>query len=183
MLKRPTSSYVDDVFADPTWSEDFSRPSGSRTNATTSSSSGTGARPPKRQKIGGTKSRTIWNSRDDWDELVATSSLSTASVSTRRPLPRGLVSLSKAAEDVAVRYFKMLYEAGQVVDYSGKLGKGWWETEWAYIPDDAKKRIRDGVFRTHGSYLSLDVLRRVSLNLRCTERIEIADSEPARTTD
>ena len=133
--------------------------------------------------------RSIWNAPDDWDELVAASNLSTSSVSTRRPPLREVPSLAKAAEDVAVRAFRLLWADGKTPaeavnpesrtgagkgkrkvsgerDASrdeGQMQKGWWELQWPHVPDHLKAHVRDGVIRMHGGALSMDVIRKVSL--------------------
>lgn len=152
--------------------------------------------PAKRRKLAHPKGlfrtgRSVWNSTDDWDELVATSSLSTSSVSTRPPRPRALPSLAKSAEDVAVRHFRMLWADGKSsepaeLDPEDERGgkrkktgkgtarerkernerqeenqKGWWELQWPHVPDHLKARVTDGIMRMHGGWLSLDVIRKV----------------------
>lgn len=68
--------------------------------------------------------RSVWNATDDWDELVAASSLSTSSISTRPPRLRGLQTLSRAAEGVAVRHFRMLWMDGKGGGHDGGDGGG-----------------------------------------------------------
>lgn len=115
-------------------------------------------RPTKRART----HRSVFNSTDDWDELVAASTLSTASVSSRPARPRGLQTLAICAEHAAVRNFKRLYEEGKIRSPSGAVGKGWWEVEWELVPDHLKAKVRDGVFRRYGSVLKLDMIRDVS---------------------
>lgn len=123
-----------------------------------SSSWNSSFRPAKRART----NRSVWNAADDWDELVAASTLSTASVSTRPPRPRGLQTLALCAEHAAVRNFRRLYEEGKIRNQNGAVGKGWWENEWEVVPDHLKLRVRDGVYRQHGNVLKLDMIRDVS---------------------
>ncbi|GFZ45033.1 hypothetical protein JCM24511_02759 [Saitozyma sp. JCM 24511] len=150
------------------------------------SSSSTPRRPaqPKRKKP-----RTVWNSTDtksEWDELVAVSSLSTSAPSTRKPRLRGLPSLAKCAADAAARGFKRLWEdeaepsAGASTTATAPLrggrdgaeasgsddlktelkGRGGsWSVLWEGTPDHLKEPVRDSVFRWWGSYLTIQVLR------------------------
>jgi hypothetical protein len=154
----------------------------------TPSSSSTPRRPapPKRKKP-----RTVWNSADtksEWAELVAVSSLSTSAPSTRKPRLRGLPSLAKCAGDAAARGFKRLWEdevepststsvtaiaptrGGRdgangngsddlKTDLRGRGGS--WSVLWEGTPDHLKEPVRDSVFRWWGSYLTIQVLRTV----------------------
>jgi hypothetical protein len=154
------------------------------------SSSSTPRRPaqPKRKKP-----RTVWNSADtksEWDELVAVSSLSTSAPSTRKPRLRGLPSLAKCAGDAAARGFKRLWEdeaepststsataTATALTRGGRDGAdasenddlrtelkgrgGSWSVLWAGTPDHLKEPVRDSVFRWWGSYLTIQVLRTV----------------------
>jgi len=95
----------------------------------------------------------IWNGPDDWPQLVADSSLSTSSISTRAPRPRGLHTLSRCATDAAARDFKTLWE--DIAD--GRTWKEWWNL----VPDHLKVGVRDGVFKLWGGYLTQAVIREV----------------------
>jgi hypothetical protein len=145
MAGSSSGLYVNGVLAHPSWSPSF--------------------RPAKRAKT----NRSVWNAANDWDELVAASTLSTASVSTRPARPRGLQSLAVCAEHAAVRSFKRLYEEGKVRNASGSVGKGWWENEWQVVPDHLKVKVRAGVYRRYGGVIKMDMIRDVSFALATTE--------------
>ena len=106
-------------------------------------------RPAKRSRR---NERSVWNSTDDWDELVQASTLSTSSISARRPRPYGLVSLKQASVQAAVRSFKRIFETHE----------SWWIAEWRNLPDAHKAAVRDGIFRMWGSVLSIERIREVS---------------------
>lgn len=131
--------YVNGVLSHPSWNPSF--------------------RPAKRART----NRSVFNSTDHWDELVTSSQLSTASVSTRPARPRGLQTLAVCAEHAAVRNFKRLYEEGKVRVEGKPAEKGWWETEWEDMPDHLRLRVREGVYKRYGGVLKLDVIRDVSL--------------------
>ena len=97
--------------------------------------------------------RSVWNSKDDWDKLVADSSLSTASISSRRPIHSGHHPLSYYAAEVAARAFKFLWEE------DGE----WWKAEWAYVSEPIKAKVRERVYRYYGEFLSVQILAEVSL--------------------
>lgn len=141
MAGSSSGLYLNGVLAHPSWS----------------------GRPSKRART----SRSVWNSTDDWEELVAASTLSTASVSSRPARPRGLQSLATCAEISAWRNFKRLYEEGKVRSQGGEVGRGWWEVEWEYVPDHLKARVRAGVYKRWGGVLKLDVMKDVNLRLLC----------------
>lgn len=109
--------------------------------------------------------RSIWNAKDDWDTLVAESSLSTSSVSARPSRPRGLHSLVKCASDAAARGFKLLWEEGQIVtDDEVIIGPGQrWKAAWGGVPDHLKLRVRDAIFRWWGGHINLSMLQQVFL--------------------
>ncbi|CAD6566349.1 MAG: hypothetical protein TREMPRED_002493 [Tremellales sp. Tagirdzhanova-0007] len=104
----------------------------------------------------GRAERSIWNSKDDWETLVADSALSTSSVSTRPPRPRGLHSLVKCASDAAARNFKRLWNDGVVMaDGAVVYGAGKrWKIAWERIPEHLKAGLRDGIFKWWGSYVT-----------------------------
>ncbi|KAK4685197.1 hypothetical protein P7C73_g4959, partial [Tremellales sp. Uapishka_1] len=93
---------------------------------------------------------TIWSTPDDWEQMVADATLSTSSVSTRRPKPRGLHSLVKCCSDVASRFFKPLWEVDQ-----GST----WKAMWNAVPDHLRRDIRDGIFRIWGGVLTESMVK------------------------
>lgn len=115
----------------------------------------------KKRKVGkgsSVKGKSVWNSTDDWDEMVETASLSTASIATRRPRPRGLKSLSACATDAAVRGFKWVWEEG---GESGGTNGTYWKREWGQLPDHLKARVRDGIYKKWGSFLTIEIIKDV----------------------
>nr|XP_031864346.1 uncharacterized protein CI109_000259 [Kwoniella shandongensis]KAA5531418.1 hypothetical protein CI109_000259 [Kwoniella shandongensis] len=135
-----------------------SRPSTTVSTNTPITSSPSPSKKPKTNRY--KTSRSIWTSTEDWDTLVTESALSTSSISTRAPRPRGLHSLVKCATDAAGRGFKRLWEQGEVVA-DGEVvvgpGKGWREA-WLYLPDHLKEGVRDRIFRWWGGYLTLQLI-------------------------
>ena len=119
--------------------------------------------------------RSVWNSKDDWETLVADSALSTSSVSTRPPRPRGLHSLVKCASDAAARGFKRLWEDGVVMsDGAVVYGAGKrWKIAWEGIPDHLKVGLRDGIFKWWGSYVTLSMLQEVHCQVCLTSRADV----------
>ena len=115
----------------------------------------------------GRAERSIWNSKDDWETLVADSALSTSSVSTRPPRPRGLHSLVKCASDAAARNFKRLWNDGVVMaDGAVVYGAGKrWKIAWERIPEHLKAGLRDGIFKWWGSYVTPMMLQDVPSSL------------------
>lgn len=97
--------------------------------------------------------RSIWDSKDDWDTLVAESQLSTASISRRKPPPAGLKGLKSYCAEVAGRAFKAFWELDEGVS---------WRYAWDGVPDDHKILVRDEVFRYWGSYLTPPMISDVS---------------------
>jgi len=124
------------------------------------------ARAPKRKKAKITAAgRSVWNSTDDWDQLVADSQLSTSSISRRRPRPRGLQSLVKCASEAAVRGFKRLWEetvGPEWVTESGTSRGRVWQDWWSVVPDHLKVGIRDAIFERWGGLLDADMITQVS---------------------
>lgn len=114
--------------------------------------------------------RSVWNKADDWDKLVADSTLSTSSVSGRRPYPRGLPSLARCASDAAARGFEAIWTADATLaqgderaQSSNMRGFGrYWKYDWEVVPDHLKEGVRDAVFRMWGRMLSFDIVRVVS---------------------
>ncbi|WVQ85049.1 hypothetical protein IAT38_007213 [Cryptococcus sp. DSM 104549] len=113
---------------------------------------------PTRRKTKG--ERSIWNSVDDWDTLVADSSLSTSSVSRRRPRPRGLHTLVRCAADAAARGFRMLWDQGEVrAEGDTIVGPGVeWRESWAMLPEHLQEMVRDGIFKRWGGLLTIQML-------------------------
>lgn len=97
--------------------------------------------------------RSVWDSKDDWDTLVAESQLSTASISTRKPPPAGLKSLTSYCAEVAGRAFKGFWELDEGVS---------WRYAWDGVPNDHKILVRDKVFKYWGSYLTTSMISEVS---------------------
>ncbi|WWC88536.1 uncharacterized protein L201_003447 [Kwoniella dendrophila CBS 6074] len=98
--------------------------------------------------------RSIWNSKDDWDTLVAESSLSTSSISTRQPRFRGLPTLVECTTKSISRSFKRLWESG--------VGDGKeFRLAWEYLPNHLKEGIRDNVYKLWGSYLTVKIISEV----------------------
>ncbi|ORY30530.1 hypothetical protein BCR39DRAFT_528583 [Naematelia encephala] len=118
------------------------------------------ASPAKRSKQKhGKVGSSVWNTPDDWDALVAASSLSTSSVSVRRPRPRGLNSLVKCCTEASARGFKRLWDTGAVIVDGRAVGRGeWWKAGWDGLPDHLKIGVRDAVFRLWGGYLTIDMI-------------------------
>ena len=133
-----------------------------------STPSGSGQSTPSSKKARKRKTeRTVWNTPDDWETLLAESTLSTSSISTRRPRLRGLPTLAKCCQESAARSFKRLWEAGQT-QVQGEIivGPGrWWKDDWAWVPDHLKLGVRDAVFRYWGGSLSLQMLQEVGHSL------------------
>ncbi|ODO10010.1 hypothetical protein I350_02234 [Cryptococcus amylolentus CBS 6273] len=126
-----------------------------------SSLSGPNKRPKPTTKRKQRTDKSVWNSKDDWDTLVAESSLSTSSVSLRKPRFRSFPSLTKASVDAIVRGFKAFYgdgQAGQDEAVADEWRK-WWRTEWAEIPGHLKEMVRDGIYKKWGGILSLQLLQ------------------------
>ncbi|ODO05171.1 hypothetical protein L198_01859 [Cryptococcus wingfieldii CBS 7118] len=126
-----------------------------------SSLSGPNKRPKPTTKRKQRTDKSVWNSKDDWDTLVAESSLSTSSVSLRKPRFRSFPSLTNISVDVIVRSFKAFYgdgQAGQDEAVADEWRK-WWRTEWAEIPGHLKEMVRDGIYKRWGAILSLQLLR------------------------
>ena len=124
------------------------------------------AKPQKRRKIIPTGiGRSIWNSVDDWDQLVADSQLSTASISSRKPRPRGVSTLVRCAADAAARGFKRIWEETGYARQAGVdagAGSGvYWKESWMWVPDHLKEGVRDAVFRYWGGYLTPEVIQEV----------------------
>lgn len=118
-------------------------------------------RKAKRARTGADRTaRSIWNSADDWDTLVAESQLSTSSISSRRPPPAGLKSLTRYCAEVVGRAFKRLWE----IDQGGVLGTSW-KYAWTEVPDRLKLFVREEVFRHWGGYLTTAMISDVSLSL------------------
>ncbi|RXK40054.1 hypothetical protein M231_02694 [Tremella mesenterica] len=129
--------------------------------------------PVKRQHQGSTSTsrkktkvvKSVWNSTDDWTTLVADSSLSTSSISTRRPRPRGLQTLVICCQEAAIRSFKILWEA-RGSSSTGTDGRGMgreWREKWQFVPDHLKYRVRDGVFSRWGHLLTIAMIHDVFL--------------------
>ncbi|ORX37262.1 hypothetical protein BD324DRAFT_650867 [Kockovaella imperatae] len=108
----------------------------------------------KRRKV---TNRSVWNTEDDWEQIIADSSLSTASVSSRRAPQKGLQSLSDHAARVASRAFKYLWQASDSRERHGE----WWKSEWSYVEDRMKVKVRDGVFAQWSEYLTPTILTEV----------------------
>ncbi|WWC62760.1 uncharacterized protein I303_105357 [Kwoniella dejecticola CBS 10117] len=131
--------------------------SSKRSNPTSSKSS-----PRKKQKPSNTSKakrlikvqRSVWNSKDDWDQLVSDSALSTSSVSTRSPRLRGLPTLVKCAVNSISRGFKRLWEIDE--GYSFNIA-------WDFLPPHLKSEVREMVFKWWGSFLTLKILSEVFL--------------------
>ena len=119
-------------------------------------------RPVKRRR-GHATSRSVWNSRDDWDQLVADSQLSTSSISLRRPRPRGMQTLVRCATESAARGFRRMWEdtAGMPAMAGSSAGEIWKES-WECVPDHLKVGVRDAVFKNWGGYLNGEILSKVS---------------------
>jgi hypothetical protein len=125
--------------------------------------------PPKRKATSSNKAPTpkkrkaqsIWNTPDDWPQLISDSSLSTSSISTRLPRPRGLQSLVKCASDAASRGFKILWEDVGEVTVGGKVGGRRWKEWWGVIPDHLKIGIRESVYKLWGGHLSQAIIHEV----------------------
>ena len=124
------------------------------------------ARPAKRKKAKtAATGRSVWNSTDDWDQLVADSQLSTSSISRRRPRPRGLQTLVRCASEAAVRGFKRLWDepvGPEWVTEDERSRGGVWQDWWAVVPDYLKAEIRDGIFERWGGFLDADMISQVS---------------------
>ncbi|WVQ73244.1 hypothetical protein IAR50_002812 [Cryptococcus sp. DSM 104548] len=119
----------------------------------------------KRQKVSTAKRRqrtdkSVWNSKDDWDTLVAESSLSTSSVSLRKPRFRSFPTLTKCSVDSIVRGFKAFYGDGQArqEEAVAEEWRKWWKAEWAEIPGHLKEMVRDGIYRRWGGIISLQLI-------------------------
>lgn len=108
----------------------------------------------KRRTTGGYRS--LFAGPDDWDKLVADSSLSTSSVSIRRPRPNGLQSLTRCSQLAASRHFKQLWE-------DGNGGGEMWKADWAWLDDRLKDGIRENVYRAWGGFLTPEILKSVSM--------------------
>ena len=108
--------------------------------------------------------RSIWNNQDDWDQLVEDSALSTSSISTRRPVIRGMQSLTRSCAESAGRGFKALWEYGQEIrDGEVVTGPGkYWKIAWEGTSDHLKLLVRERVYRYWGSYLTPKMLSGVS---------------------
>ncbi|TYJ58597.1 hypothetical protein B9479_000808 [Cryptococcus floricola] len=126
-----------------------------------SSLSGPNKRPKPTTKRKQRTDKSVWNSKDDWDTLVAESSLSTSSVSLRKPRFRSFPSLTKSSVDAIVRGFKVFYGDGQAGQDEGVADewRKWWRAEWAEIPGHLKEMVRDGIYKRWGGILSLQLLR------------------------
>ena len=102
---------------------------------------------------------------DDWDQLVADSQLSTASISSRKPRPRGVSTLVRCAADAAARGFKRIWEETGYARQAGVdagAGSGvYWKESWMWVPDHLKEGVRDAVFRYWGGYLTPEVIQEV----------------------
>lgn len=135
-------------------------------------------RPAKRRKTTWTSNRSIWNSPDDWDSLVSTSRLSTASVSLRRPRPYGLPTLVSCAIDVSARSFKWLWEIPTPGGFAGQTVLGeYWKDGWEWVPDHLKVLVREKVFEYWGEYITSEMLREVRRlrDLRHADRLILID--------
>lgn len=129
-------------------------------------------RPKKRPRL--RTERSVWNGADDWNKLVADSTLSTSSVSTRRPHPRGLPTLARCASDAAARGFETIWTADSTLvagdepaQFANMKGFGrYWKYDWEVVPDHLREGVRDAVFRLWGRMLSLDIVRVVSLRFK-----------------
>jgi hypothetical protein len=130
-------------------------------SAATSSTPGKGtSRVRKKVKT----QRSIWNYQDDWDQLVQDSALSTSSISTRRPVVRGMQSLTRCCAESAGRGFKALWEYGQEIS-DGKVVTGpgkYWKIAWEGTSDHLKLLVRERVYRYWGSYLTSKMVSEVS---------------------
>lgn len=126
------------------------------------------AQPPrKRAKIKPDRPKSIWNTADDWDQLVADSALSTSSISSRPPALRGRLSLTRCCAESAGRGFKALWEYGQEIrDDKVIVGPGrYWKAAWEEVPDHLKVMVKERVVRYWGGWLSLAMISDVSLGV------------------
>ncbi|KAK8858720.1 hypothetical protein IAR55_002949 [Kwoniella newhampshirensis] len=106
--------------------------------------------------------RSIWTSAssENWNTLVTESSLSTSSISTRPPRPRGIHALVRCATDAVGRGFKVLWEDGDMIsDGEIVVGPGRrFKEDWMYVPNHLKVGVRDKIFRLWGGYLTISMI-------------------------
>lgn len=115
--------------------------------------------------------KSIWNTKDDWDTLVAESRLSTSSISRRPPPPAGLKSLTTYCAEVAGRSLKRFWELDTGLS---------WKYAWSEVPDRLKVGVRDEVYRHWGGYLTTAMISEVSHIMYSYAMLRLVARMPSR---